>query len=517
MARKRQDVLLDEWGDPVAPGGFETPGSPKRPDPADFPREQDDWGDPEPLPAPARKRGRKWIPISAAILLVAIAAAVLLILKPGIISDLTGRPAAQQPAPTAPPPAVQTTPPAAQTTPPAAQTTSPAAQTTPPVTPTPPPVLTPTPTVQTTPSPTPPPPTVQTTPPPVQPILPPLETKTPSPVQTTPPAAASDPWYPKELRYSYQQLSEADRELYDLLYDGAMEYRTRIPLPPNRFTVKDVERIQLLMRNDCPELFHVNYYRYWYDENSSYAERCNPVYRMSRDEWITRSDSIHGIVDGLKKETAGAADEFDIEFAAYRYIIMHCRYIGNGDASQYADGVLVDGTAVCAGYSNALQLLLRSLGIECVRIISVPEEDHAWNRVRINGKWYNCDVTWDDSGDYVHTFTPGDNEFLAYLNLPDRLMTAHTPAGEEGITYPVCTSLDDNYAVREGIYLRPGLPDYGKALREQISVFTKKGMRKIIILVDDKAAYSRMDNQLNDFYIWRPGKDETCTLYIIGQ
>ncbi len=36
-------------------------------------------------------------------------------------------------------------------------------------------------------------------------------------------------------------------------------------------------------------------------------------------------------------------------------------------------------------------------GLEC-RIITGKGngEDHAWNIVKVNGKWYNIDLTWDD-------------------------------------------------------------------------------------------------------------------------
>lgn len=51
-------------------------------------------------------------------------------------------------------------------------------------------------------------------------------------------------------------------------------------------------------------------------------------------------------------------------------------------------------TTVCAGYSQAMQLLCNAVGIDCV---SVTSEDHQWNIIRLNDNWYYLDVTWNDN------------------------------------------------------------------------------------------------------------------------
>ena len=51
-------------------------------------------------------------------------------------------------------------------------------------------------------------------------------------------------------------------------------------------------------------------------------------------------------------------------------------------------------TTVCAGYSQAMQLLCNAAGIDCAVVTS---EEHEWNIVRLNGTWYYVDCTWDDN------------------------------------------------------------------------------------------------------------------------
>ena len=61
---------------------------------------------------------------------------------------------------------------------------------------------------------------------------------------------------------------------------------------------------------------------------------------------------------------------------------------------------LRDRKATCSGYSELLSLMLDRVGIKSIVLegesyINGIREGHAWNQVRINGKWYNCDLTWD--------------------------------------------------------------------------------------------------------------------------
>lgn len=58
--------------------------------------------------------------------------------------------------------------------------------------------------------------------------------------------------------------------------------------------------------------------------------------------------------------------------------------------------------ASCQGYSELLKLALNNVGIESEIIDGTYKEEgepnfdgHVWNQVKIDGQWYNCDITWD--------------------------------------------------------------------------------------------------------------------------
>ncbi|MBQ8298751.1 MAG: transglutaminase domain-containing protein [Clostridia bacterium] len=61
-------------------------------------------------------------------------------------------------------------------------------------------------------------------------------------------------------------------------------------------------------------------------------------------------------------------------------------------------GGLTQGKSVCAGYADILRNTLSCVGIESKYIQGFPkdkgEAGHAWNQVKINGRWFNLDLTW---------------------------------------------------------------------------------------------------------------------------
>ena len=61
--------------------------------------------------------------------------------------------------------------------------------------------------------------------------------------------------------------------------------------------------------------------------------------------------------------------------------------------SDIAYGPLLQKQALCGGYSDAMELFLEKMDIKSYKVSS---EEHVWNAVELDGKWYNLDLTWDD-------------------------------------------------------------------------------------------------------------------------
>ena len=93
--------------------------------------------------------------------------------------------------------------------------------------------------------------------------------------------------------------------------------------------------------------------------------------------------------------------EYEIARVYYQWLCENCRYddaARDDSLSHLACGALVDGLAVCDGYTGAYDLLLRLEGIECTALMNA---DHIWTVAELDGKTYHIDTTWGDQGTRV--------------------------------------------------------------------------------------------------------------------
>ena len=74
------------------------------------------------------------------------------------------------------------------------------------------------------------------------------------------------------------------------------------------------------------------------------------------------------------------------------YIVLLNRYVAF-EGGAYS--TLYKGRSSCSGYAFSFYAIMRELGIPVTLEVG---GNHAWNRVQLDGEWYNIDVTWDDNG-----------------------------------------------------------------------------------------------------------------------
>lgn len=105
-------------------------------------------------------------------------------------------------------------------------------------------------------------------------------------------------------------------------------------------------------------------------------------------------DKIHHIYDWI-----AATVTYDKVAAASNSVSILCRTF-------YLEGVFIDNVAVCDGYAKAFELMCAIEGIEAIRVIGMAGSGnvtqyggHAWNRVKLDGKWYFVDTTWADGSE----------------------------------------------------------------------------------------------------------------------
>ncbi len=131
---------------------------------------------------------------------------------------------------------------------------------------------------------------------------------------------------------------------------------------------------------------------------------------MSKPAATETEKQAQAVLDKIIK--AGMSD-FDKAFAIHNWLTFNVEY--DFTYSHYhAIDAFKYRTAVCQGYAEAFELMASRAGLEAHIVTGEANngsgfEGHAWNQVKIDGKWYNVDCTWDDPSNY-----PGSNEANHY-------------------------------------------------------------------------------------------------------
>lgn len=139
-------------------------------------------------------------------------------------------------------------------------------------------------------------------------------------------------------------------------------------------------------------------------------------YLVSKNDVENKKAQFDAKVNELLSAVRGLS-EFETEIYFHDWLCENVVYDQYGDDNIYtAYGALINGVAVCEGYSRAMQYLCNKAGIPCALISgSSRGSGHMWNVIQLDGDWYHTDVTWDDAEDYTsHIF----------LNLNDKQIEA---------------------------------------------------------------------------------------------
>lgn len=232
-----------------------------------------------------------------------------------------------------------------------------------------------------------------------------------------------------------------------------------------------------------------------YISNVEYSKQKNKVslhfnYRGGKDNFLKKFPQVEAKV---KKVVASVVKsgmtEFQKELALHDYVVNNTKYdyeklksnsVLDDDFTAY--GVLINKTAVCEGYAEAMYRLLSAAGIENkIAIGTGAGTPHAWNIVKIDGKYYHLDTTFDDP-----ISNSGDVLSYNYFNITDSQMAKdHTWTKSD---YPACTSTAANYYIKKGLYAKSSEEYYNivrSGLEKKLSVIRCK------ISSDDTEVYKK--------------------------
>ncbi len=211
-------------------------------------------------------------------------------------------------------------------------------------------------------------------------------------------------------------------------------------------TADEVRMVIDAYRRDHTEHFWFGN-QYTMSYNSTSVLRVVPTYIMEGEALVQARLLFDAALESMVAGITDAMSEFECE------LILHDRLAGavtyvDSDNAHNAYGALVEGKAVCEGYAEALQCLLHRVGIQSLIVLGSSvnpstgtPEGHAWNMVRIDGKYYHTDLTWNDQGRMV---------YHAYFNQTDLVIREDHEITPTNFALPVCNAQTANYFVVKG-------------------------------------------------------------------
>ena len=185
------------------------------------------------------------------------------------------------------------------------------------------------------------------------------------------------------------------------IVEGIKAWQTSIDVSELGLTRDDIDNgaVRSII-NSHPEFISLSGgYTYW--TSGSSITKIQFTYLTNAKEEQQELDAALQEVKS-KIDTSGMSDE-EIVLAYHEYLTSTVAYAyedyfnGTIAANHGYDmyGALVKHSCVCQGYAETMFYLLREAGLSCA-IASSGNINHAWNIVKIHGKWYHIDATWDD-------------------------------------------------------------------------------------------------------------------------
>ena len=206
----------------------------------------------------------------------------------------------------------------------------------------------------------------------------------------------------EEFYFGY--LPKLQQRLYKVIYQELRKCNQKILVCA---PVETVKRVYMAVLDDHPELFFVDtskvafsYTAYFCTILVQYSYSREQIPKMNGEIW----KKIEAISHKVRQE-----NDIDVMVIKYihDYIINTVQYdreaLNRGitiTENQNIVGVFLNYKAVCEGIAKSVELLLNKCKIPCSIVkgrlnVNSRYMDHAWNIVKLDGKWYHLDVTMD--------------------------------------------------------------------------------------------------------------------------
>ena len=194
-------------------------------------------------------------------------------------------------------------------------------------------------------------------------------------------------------------------------------------------------------------------YFYFMDNDRNDPQNDKGIYYLRTTAEVTVNDAarpsvtqiVNDAVDLCRQETNSS--EYDMALWLHDWTLDQLEYDHSLNWCSAESG-LTRHQGTCESYQRIYSKLLDAAGIANGRITG---NGHTWNAVKIDGKWCQMDLTWDDTSD--NWYGDLDQRHL-YFGLTDELMAIahsdHTANYQKDDYAYRSTDLSNNYFVRNG-------------------------------------------------------------------
>lgn len=230
--------------------------------------------------------------------------------------------------------------------------------------------------------------------------------------------------------YYYNQMSKLHQSVYHAIKTGLTEIAPSFAVP--RLSGQELSEVFFKLRLDCPEIFYAVGFQYRYQQGADNIVMI-PEYLFQKGKIREHQKAMEARVGRLVRH-ARSMNEKEQQMYIHDFVCSNVHYDKlKKPYSHEIIGPLGQGVGVCEGIAKTVKILCDALGIWCMIAVSDanPEKKikyrHAWNILRIGGKYHHMDATFDNS--------LGHGEMIRYdyYNLADRqIFRDHEP-----VLYPV--------------------------------------------------------------------------------
>lgn len=294
----------------------------------------------------------------------------------------------------------------------------------------------------------------------------------PTESQTTPDEPNGDN---TDFRICYNQLTEKQKNIYNALEKAVKNMETgwiSLETPVYTNYRRDVNIIVAALQTDMPQYFWIP--PAYYTGNSQDGETIrilfegqdNLTYLIDKSDQQQMENALSHRVEEIMSQVT-ATTPFEIELQLHDLLCESVTYAQSTETPLVytAYGALVNGKAVCEGYSRAMQLLLAQYNIKSTLVTGESKGvGHMWNLVNIENNWYHLDATWNDlpNGKVAHTYfnlTDSDiskdhGRYKIHTQLSYDEIVSETPV-PYNFELPICNKNDSNYFVKKDYIYSP--------------------------------------------------------------